>query len=236
MGYVLLAGGGEFSGAMSEPDRRAIALAGGTESQIDIVPTAAAPDNNHHRAGSRGVQWFKGLGATRVDCRLLIDRVSADEPPIAESLSHARLIYMLGGFPAHLADSLRGTRSWDSMVKVYGADGVLGGSSAGAMVLGENFYNPARDRLEPGLRLMSGLCLIPHFNSVGGAWSKRLRRLLPRALLLGIDEETAIINDGAAGGWTVYGKGAVSLHRPSGAKRFISGEEISPEHLPSPDR
>lgn len=36
---------------MSEPDLRAIELAGGFDAPIAILPTAAAPDNNHKRAG-----------------------------------------------------------------------------------------------------------------------------------------------------------------------------------------
>lgn len=58
-GYLLLEGGAEFGGLMSEPDRRAIELAGGPGAPISIIPTAAAPDNNHQRAGNNGVNWFK---------------------------------------------------------------------------------------------------------------------------------------------------------------------------------
>jgi len=65
-GYLLLEGGAEFGGKMAEPDRRAIELAGGPDVIISIIPTAAAPDNNHQRAGSNGVNWFKSLGATRL--------------------------------------------------------------------------------------------------------------------------------------------------------------------------
>ena len=55
-GYLLLEGGAEFGGRMSEPDRRAIELAGGPGAPISIIPTAAAPDNNHQRAGRNGVR------------------------------------------------------------------------------------------------------------------------------------------------------------------------------------
>ena len=51
IGHILLAGGAEFGGRMSEPDRRAIELAGGAGAPIRIIPTAAAPDNNYVRAG-----------------------------------------------------------------------------------------------------------------------------------------------------------------------------------------
>ena len=45
-GILLLAGGAEFGGQMSEPDLRAIELAGGFDAPICIIPTAAAPDRN----------------------------------------------------------------------------------------------------------------------------------------------------------------------------------------------
>lgn len=49
MGYLLLAGGAEFGGPMSAVDVRAIELAGGLDAPICIIPTAAAPNNNHQR-------------------------------------------------------------------------------------------------------------------------------------------------------------------------------------------
>jgi cyanophycinase-like exopeptidase len=66
MGYLLLEGGAEFGGKMSEPDRKAIERAGGPEAPIRIIPTAAAPDDNHQRAGENGVRWFRSLGAKDV--------------------------------------------------------------------------------------------------------------------------------------------------------------------------
>ncbi len=74
MGYFLLAGGAEFperasglcGGRMSEPDLRAIELAGGFDAPICFIPTAAAPDNNHKRAGNNGIRWFQSLGAKQV--------------------------------------------------------------------------------------------------------------------------------------------------------------------------
>jgi len=59
MGVILLAGRAEFGGHMAVADRIAINLAGGPAAPIYIVPTAAAPDNNHIRAGENGVDWFK---------------------------------------------------------------------------------------------------------------------------------------------------------------------------------
>jgi cyanophycinase len=81
-GYLLLEGGAEFGGQMSEPDRRAMALAGGGDAPISIIPTAAAPDNNYRRAGNNGVNWFQSLGATNVAWLPLIDKASANDASI----------------------------------------------------------------------------------------------------------------------------------------------------------
>ena len=112
MGIILLEGGAEFGGAMREPDTRAIELAGGFDAPIRIIPTAAAPDNNHVRAGMNGLRWFRALGARDVESLPLIDRSSAGDTKIADSLRKARLIYLLGGFTHFLGQTLMGSRAW----------------------------------------------------------------------------------------------------------------------------
>src|SRR5258707_1532035 len=96
-GYILLEGGAEFGGLMSEPDLRAMELAGGPDAPISIIPTAAPPDNNHQRAGNNGADWFKSLGARQVESLPLIDKTSANDPPIAGKIGESRVIYMLVG-------------------------------------------------------------------------------------------------------------------------------------------
>ena len=78
MGYLLLEGGAEFGGRMREPDLKAIELAGGFDAPVRIIPTAAAPDNNHQRAGNNGIRWFQSLGARDVGSLPLIDKASAN--------------------------------------------------------------------------------------------------------------------------------------------------------------
>src|SRR5947209_1698038 len=134
-GYILLEGGAEFGGKMEEPDRRAIELAGGPGALISIIPTAAAPDNNHQRAGGNGVRWFKSLGAKRVELVPLIDKASANDPAIADIIRQSRLIYMLGGFTGYLGETLANSAGWQAMLQAYESGAVIAGSSAGAMVL-----------------------------------------------------------------------------------------------------
>ena len=132
MGFILLEGGAEFGGRMAEPDKQAMTLAGGRDAAIKIIPAAAAPDNNHQRAGKNGVDWFRRLGATNVSVLPLIDRSSADASKIIESLINADLIYLLGGFPRYLAEVLNGSDSWQAILNAFQSGAVIAGSSAGA--------------------------------------------------------------------------------------------------------
>jgi cyanophycinase len=223
MGYFLLAGGAEFGGRMSEPDLRAIELAGGSAAPIAILPAAAAPDNNHERAGGNGLRWFRSLGAKVVEVVPVIDRASASDPALADRIRAARLIYLLGGFPQHLCETLRGSSAWDAALAAFEEGAVLAGSSAGAMVLCEHYYDPYVNKLLPGLNLIPAACVIPHHNRSGRPWVRRLGKLLPEALLIGIDEQTGMLDDGR-GRWAVYGAGTVTLHRAGAAEVHTRGE------------
>lgn len=224
MGLILLEGGAEFGGQMSEPDLRAIQLAGGFAAAVAILPTAAAPDNNHERAGLNGVRWFKSLGASQVDSLPVIDKLSAENPTLATHLRTARLIYLLGGFPRYLSETLQGSLVWHAALEAYQEGAVIGGSSAGAMVLCEHYYDPHGDQILPGLNLLSNTCILPHHNNFGGQWAFKLARWLPQATLIGVDEQTGILNDGASSEWSVYGAGRVTLYRHGQTKIHTRGD------------
>ena len=210
-GYLLLEGGAEFGGQMAIPDTQALTAAGGPAAPVVIIPAAAAPDRNDVRAGENGVRWFRGLGAERVEALPLVDRHSADDPAIAAKLRRARLIYLLGGFPGHLADSLRGSSAWKKILEAYRTGAVIAGSSAGAMVLCEHFFDPAEGVVKPGLGLLERIIVIPHHENFGRQWSPRLQQERPASLLVGIDEETGALGRGVDGAWQVFGRGRVTL-------------------------
>src|SRR5205807_2472906 len=113
----------------SRPDLRAIELAGGFDAPISIIPTAAAPDNNHRRAGNNGVNWFRRLGAHNVEVLPLIDKASANDSAIVTALQQSRLIYLLGGFTGYLGETLAGSASWQAMLSAYDTGAVIAGSS-----------------------------------------------------------------------------------------------------------
>ena len=229
-GPLLLAGGSEFGGKMAAPDRRSIELAGGPDAPIAIIPTAAAPDNNHRRAGENGRRWFTSLGATNVQVVPLIDRDTASDSDVVEQLSEAKLIYLLGGFPGYLCETLRDTPAWTAMLTARAAGAVLAGSSAGAMVLCQHLNDPRGEGTAAGLGLIPDAIVLPHHNTFGQGWADRLRGLLPNATLVGIDEETAMISGDQSHTWRVYGAGDVTLYLPghplSHPQRYLAGPEF----------
>ena len=225
MGYLLLEGGAEFGGRMRDPDLKAIELAGGFETPIRIIPTAAAPDNNHKRAGNNGIRWFQSLGAKDVVSVPLIDKASANDAAIAKSLGEAKLVYMLGGFTGYLGETLRGSAAWEAVLEAYRNDAVIAGSSAGAMVMCQFYYDLNQGQVIEGLNLVPNSIVLPHHNTFGQSWASRLLEIV-RVNLIGIDEQTGMIDNGVQT-WTVYGKGNVTLYQNRQVETYEAGKSFS---------
>ena len=225
MGYLLLEGGAEFGGRMRDPDLKAIELAGGLDVPVRIVPTAAAPDNNHQRAGNNGIRWFQSLGAKDVVSLPLIDQVSANDESIAQSLREAKLIYMLGGFTGYLGETLKGSAAWQAALEAYARGAVIAGSSAGAMVMCEFYYDPSRGHMIEGLDLVPNSLILPHHNTFGKSWASRLLEI-SQVTLIGIDERTGMLDDDR-GTWTVRGAGNVTLYRNGQMEIHPTGTSFS---------
>ena len=227
MGYILLEGGAEFGGRMRDPDLKAIELAGGFNAPICIIPTAAAPDNNHQRAGNNGVRWFQSLGAKDVISLPLIDKPSANSSEITNILRDAKLIYLLGGFTHYLGQTLKDSLAWQVALEAYRNGAVIAGSSAGAMVMCQFYFDPSSGKVVDGLNLVPNSLVLPHHNTFGKSWAPKLAKQIPAVTLIGIDEQTGMIDNGAHNSWNVYGAGSVTLYRKGGVEAFSSGETFS---------
>lgn len=227
MGYLLLEGGAEFGGRMRDPDLRAIELAGGFDAPIRIIPTAAAPDNNHQRAGNNGIRWFQSLGARDVTSVPVIDKASASDEKLAQDLRQAKLIYMLGGFTHYLGQTLQDSLVWQAAVEALQHGAVIAGSSAGAMVMCEFYYDAGAGRVHRGLNLVSNSLVLPHHDAFGKNWAPQLLKQIPDVTLIGIDEQTGMINDGNDDSWNVYGRGVVTLYRNKNVEIYEAGKAFS---------
>jgi cyanophycinase len=226
MGHILLEGGAEFGGRMRDPDLQTIQRAGGFDVPIRIIPTAAAPDHNHQRAGSNGIRWFQSLGATDVVSLPVIDKASANDENIAGSLRAAKLIYLLGGFTHYLGQTLKDSLAWQASVEAYQDGAVIAGSSAGAMVLCEFYFDFGPRKVEKGLNLIPNSLVLPHHDTFGKAWAPRLTKQIPDVTLIGIDEQTGMLDDGTAKAWNVYGGGAVTLYRGNQVENYQTGTQL----------
>lgn len=227
MGYLLLEGGAEFGGRMRDPDLKAMELAGGFDAPIRIIPTAAAPDNNHERAGNNGIHWFQSLGAKDLLSVPLLSKIKADDKNIAKTLRQAKLIYMLGGFTHYLGQTLKDSLAWEAVLEAYQNGAVVAGSSAGAMVMCQFYYDPGAGGVHDGLNLLPNSLVLPHYNTFGKSWAPKLLKKIPDVTLIGIDEQTGMIDDGEKRSWNVYGRGAVTLYQNEKVTIHQTGKSFS---------
>lgn len=226
MGFLLLEGGAEFGGQMAEADEHAIILAGGFDAPIRILPTAAAPDHNEQRVGENALRWFWKLGARNVEVVNVLDQASANDPVLAASLRTSRLIYLPGGFPHHLGVTLSASRTWEAILEAYAQGAVIAGSSAGAMVLAERYYDPYEKAFFQGLNLLPRTFILPHHNRFGKSWAATLHKRWPDYTLLGIDEQTGLLSNAHRTRWRVLGGGTVTVYRQREVSIFHQGQEI----------
>lgn len=226
MGILLLEGGCEFQGKMEEPDRKALALAGGENAGVVIIPTAAVPENDAEGAGNNGLKWFRSLGANNAVSVPVIDKETANDTELSNRLVQADFIFILGGSPGYLERTLRGSLCFNAICSAYHRGAVLAGSSAGAMVLCERYFDPADNQLKNGLGIQKSVVLIPHHDTFGNAWRELYLDNIPDALCVGIDEQTGMISDSDHQRWTVYGKGGVAVYRETSVEYYRTGEEF----------
>lgn len=211
-GGFLLQGGAEFKGMMAASDRAALDLAGGPDAGVVILPTAAAAEGDPVRAGRNGERWFASLGATHARALALYEADDARNLEIVSAIRAAKLVYISGGDPDHLFRVLAGSPALSAIEAAHADGATIAGSSAGAMVLCGIYFSPAGKRLEKGLGMVPGFCVIPHHEQFGKSWAGRIREASPDTLLVGIDEETGMIRENEDGMWRVLGKGAVIVY------------------------
>lgn len=229
-GAVALVGSGEFLPAMTEFDAGLLAATGRGRPRVAILATASWPDGESafNRWASMGVAHFSALGA-EVEPVPVRHRGDADDASHVQAIGEADLIYLSGGKPAHLSGVLDGSGVGYALREAHQRGAVVAGCSAGAMALAQRHFDFRRKRLvwpvawRDGLGLVPGASIMPHYD----AWPEPLCALIalqaPRgSVLLGIDEETAIV--GRDGSWQVHGRARVTVWRGRWRERFRAGD------------
>jgi cyanophycinase len=199
------------------------------------LPTAAAPEGERslRRWFDLGAAQAERLGVEQVPV-LVRDRQEADSPELAALIDGAGLIYLSGGNPTFLAQTLRGTKVWDAIAANWQAGSALAGCSAGAIAL--TGWVPAMRSLQrepdPGLAVLPHLRVLPHFDKMLGWVPDLLTRALLRApdgtTVLGIDEDTALVDmTGGGRNWQVYGRQQVWVIADGPRRPFPAGATLT---------
>ena len=218
VGPIGLVGGDEFRGPAAAFDRLLLSLAPRSPASVAILPTAAV-DGNPHMAAAHGVSHFERLGAQPYPV-MIQDAATANDERLVAELRRADIVYISGGNPTHLLESLNESAAWSCLVERSQQGMILAGSSAGAMVLAERMLFRGQDLA--GLGHVRGVVVLPHFERSSAERVEQLRSSLPPELtLLGIAGATGCVRQ--AGEWLVEGPGEVSVITSSNTEVFAAG-------------
>lgn len=223
----LLMGSGEFEPWSAEVELAALE---GRPASVAILPTASAPEGDamFDRWARMGLEHYRDMG---IEARVvpLKRRQDAEREDVAAAIEGVGMVFLSGGGPRYLADTIDETRFWDALGVALDTGTVFAGCSAGAMVASRRVE--ARPRL--GAAWVAGLGLVPA-GSFGAHWDRM--KFIPgmRGFVMsrsrggwfaGLDERTAILGDGAE--WRVFGLGTVMLRLDGRTRRIRAGETFS---------
>jgi cyanophycinase len=232
---VALLGSGEFEPWTAPVDHWLLQRASG-DGTVLILPAASAPEGDaiFDRWANMGLQHFGALGIA-AEVVPIKSREDAQRPEHVVRLDDASMVYFSGGNPAYLASVLSGSAFWEALVGAMDRGLGYAGCSAGVASLGEFALDSAarsftpQELWRPGLRLFPKLWFGPHWDAID-RFVPGLKDLIISSVpadgrLLGIDERTAVVGDGAE--WAVMGSGAVHLIGNGTAMDVIAGQAFS---------
>ena len=211
-GHLLIVGGGKLG---PEIVARFVSLAGGPDANFVVFPTAGEDID----ATRSGALFSKRFGVKNVTVLHTRDRAVADTEAFAAPLQKASGVWFEGGRQWRLADSYLNTRTEREVIAVLERGGVVGGSSAGATILGSYLVRGAPEGNtimmakghEQGFALLKNAAIDQHV-------LKRHREndlipvieAHPGLLGIGIDESTAIVVEGDR--FQVIGESKVGIY------------------------
>ncbi len=228
-GPVALVGSGEFLEVMVPIDAELLA---GRPQRAVFLPTASAEEGPERVRYwiDLGTAHFAAMGVEPVALEVL-DREDAGRPDLAAKVAGAGLVYLSGGNPGYLAHTLAGTAVWQAILGAWRSGAALAGCSAGACALSriaDDFREQGRYSGE-GLAVIEQLVVLPHFDRFE-SWmpdlaDRLLARTPPDAVLVGIEEETALICNDT--GFIVRGAKSVwRIDRDGTRLQFKDGERV----------
>lgn len=214
-GVIAIVGSGEYL-----PQHREFELSllrsGGSHRYVQI-PTAAGRESDDR------IRYWQELGAAQAQMMRaeqvylpIYNREDAMREDLAQLIDGAGLIYLSGGDPHHLAQSLIGTPVHDAIVRNWISGSSLAGCSAGAMAFGSDIphFRNLKKEGEAGLSILPHIRTIPHYNKffrwIPEAAAQKFLRAPEGTHVIGVDENTAAISEDKRV-WRVQGVGKVHV-------------------------
>jgi cyanophycinase len=229
-GWIIPIGGAEEKENDPRILRRFVALCGGDQADIVVIPTASRLADT----GARYERIFAELGAAKVTAIDFDTRRDTEEKSRLARIEQASGIFFTGGNQLRITTLLGGT-AVAKLVRTQNARGVhVAGTSAGAAILSEHMIAFGEEgsspragsvRLAPGIGLTNRFIIDQHFRQ-----RDRLGRLAtalafnPFAVGIGLDEDTAAFI-GPDNTLEVEGSGAVTVIDAAGLQ-FSSMDRI----------
>lgn len=225
-GSVILGGGNLAPATFDSVARRLIALAGGPDAAIVIIPTA----NEAVAPRLRGTgpafdpaelkKLLESKGARHVTILHTRDRAMANSDAFVEPLHSARGVWIPGGGSRILENTYRGTRVVRELSALLKRGGVIFGDSAGAIALGCYMLGWTPDPwgvVVDGLSVLPRAAIVPHASAARGYVpadeTLGYLKMHPGPTGIAIDENTALVLTRARA--DVIGSGAVALIDPT---------------------
>ena len=234
-GSLALVGSGEYLPAMATFEKSLLddAIALGKAPTYIQIPTAAGKESSDR------LDYWKQLGAAQAQ-RIgvtsihlpIYSREDAFNQVHVDAINNSALMYMSGGDPHHLATTLIDTPLWSAILSNWASGASLAGCSAGAMVLSSQIPNFRLTKNPPtqGLNLLPNIRVIPHFNKffrwIPESAAKVLLHVPSDAILIGVDEMTAIVKRAGAEHWVVVGDAKVHILKGLPDQVLHDGQEI----------
>ena len=234
-GSLALVGSGEYLPAMASLEQSLIqdGVKNGKKARFIQIPTAAGQESADRIAFWRELGRAQGerLGV-EVEFLEILNRQDAQDKELATLIADSALIYLSGGDPHHLADSLAGTPVFDAIYQGWASGSSLAGCSAGAMALSTHIPNFrfSKKSPTPGFNFLPKVRVIPHFDRffrwIPESAAKVLMSSPDETILIGIDELTALVKRSEDDFFTVEGGALVHILSGANPERLKPGEKF----------
>ena len=204
--------------------KRFVTLAGGPEANVVLIPTAMHGRGNDNALPMSEVEAYKkALGAKSITVLNTRDPAVANSEAFVAPVRKATGVWFAGGSESNIVTTYVGTRVQKELEAVLARGGVVGGSSAGAIVLGAIALIPPK-RSPSGFvpednrtfGFVHNVFIIPHVLQMN--WENRMAEGMAayRGLLgIGVDAGAAVVVHGNQ--CEVIGDSKVLLPNGSGA-------------------